>query len=314
MYKKVGERPNFLMKGILLGMIFNVGICIVESIIYYLTGVAIIKDFLTFTNGDTIARTIVRGDSIRSTGFTVDPATVALYAVMLTSYGWYKKKYLYVVLSFICSFATLSATMIVGVLMITMYHMRESKKNFVRIAAVSAISVLLFFSIDNPALDMLKDNMVERMDEKVETGDARRADYWSMFPEAVFFSPHALLIGTGYMTASYAYIKIDPTIPKDFPYDPEQQFFANFFDWGLAGLLVWLSLYFAIYKKMRVLYRTHRAENMDPIYLSFVESVMIVCLFYHYTLFVVIMLLLMCAIYRVRELEYCRTNQLSNKR
>lgn len=303
MYKKVGDRAEILMKGIMLGMIFNVVICIVESLIFYATGVAIIKEFLTFSSGDSIARTIVRGESIRSTGFTVDPATVALYAIILTSYGWYTKKYIYVILSFICSFATISATMIVGSLMVTIYHMRGSKKNFIRIALVSVISIFLFMTIDNPALKLLKQNMVERMDDKVETGDARRADYWFMFPEAVAYSPHALIFGTGYMTASYAYIKIDPTIPKDFPYDPEQQFFANFFDWGLPGLIVWLSLYFLLYKKIKLIYYTRKADKLDPVYLSFVESVLVVCLFYHYTLFVVIMLILMCAILRVEQFE-----------
>ncbi len=303
MYKQVGERAKYIMSGIIWGMIFNVVICIVESLIYYVTGVAIIRDFLTFSNGNTIARTIIEGNRIRSTGFTVDPATVGLYAVMLTSYGWYKKIYIYVLLSFICSFATLSATMIVGLLMITIYQMRESRKNLTRIVLVCLAISFLLSSINNSAFDMLKNNMVERMDEKVETGDARRADYWFMFPEAVINSPHALLIGTGYMTASYAYIKIDPTIRKDYAYDPEQTYISNFFDWGLPGLIVWLSLYFALYKKMRLIYRSKRADNMDPIYLSFVESVLIVCLFYHYTLFVVIMLIIMCAIQRVEQFD-----------
>lgn len=301
MYKKIGERSKYLMKGIIWGMIFNVIICIVESLIYYVTGVAIIREFLMFSNGNTIARTLIEGNRIRSTGFTVDPATVAFYAVMLTSYGWYKKRYEYVMISFICSFATLSATMIVGLLINTIYQMRESRKKLIRVVLVSLTIFLLLSTINNSAFDMLKNNMVERMDEKVETGDARRADYWLMFPKAVVNSPQALFIGTGYMTTSYAYIKIDPTIRKDYAYDPEQTYISNFFDWGLPGLLVWLSLYLTLYKKIRLIYRSKIADKMDAIYLSFVESVLIVCLFYHYTLFAVIMLILMCAIQRVES-------------
>lgn len=290
-------RWSGILLGLFSGMILNVVVSIIDSSIFYITGTSFVRIFLSFSGQETISRTIILNEGgIRSTAFTSDPATVAMYAVILTAYGWYQKKYTYGLLSFVCALATLSATTIAGVFLVSIIHIKNFK-DFLKIVTVFVLGIILIFLIDHPVINNMRHFMLERMEYKIEIGDGIRSLYWERFPEAVINTPTSLFIGTGYYTASDAYRKVMPEwLEKGFAFDPEQTYFSYFFDIGLIGFCFWISMYWLLYKKLKRINTTVHKDKIQSLLLASVEGFLVVCLFYHYTIFSVQMLFLICCI------------------
>ena len=133
----------------------------------------------------------------------------------------------------------------------------------------------------------VSDRLEEKSESDTSDKDNARAMYWKNFIPAVINSPTALVIGTGYGTASYAYIN-GGFVNRKGAYDPEQTYFSNYFDLGLWGFLAFLLLHFYIMKQS---YK--KRQNLDFLRaFSGAEGVMIAFMGYHYTIYSVSMLII----------------------
>ncbi len=301
--RDASQKCSFIMKGLFLGFLVNCIVAVIDSGVYYSSGYSLtntlFSDFIdAYRSNSKNAIALATDEGIRSSGLNVDPSDVGMFAIILTIYALYKRRYLFIVISLFGCLASISIVGLAGMFMAVLLHIKFlniSPKAMIGIVLSIVIVVILASNI--PIVETMKLATSARIEMKEGTygdKDNRRAQYWINFIPAVVNSPNAFIIGNGYYTASYAYRKAGNKF-ADFPYDPEQTYFAYYFDLGFWGFMIWLLMYWQTYRILKARYK--QFEYLDDLYpIAGIEGVAIACLGYHYTIYSVVMLITMCAI------------------
>lgn len=288
---------SLLLKGIMFGIAVNCAWATVDAFIFYASGYSItnqiFRSYILAADIRYESLSLVIGNIIRSAGLNADPANIGMFAPILASYGLYSKtKWMYL-LSILGIFASVSIVAFAGVLIVTLVYMLSSKKTFligVFTTILLGLGITSLSLSDDGVYGQMIGAVSDRLEEKSESDtsdkDNARAMYWKNFLPAVINTPTALVIGTGYGTASYAYIN-GSFVNRKGAYDPEQTYFSNFFDLGIWGFLAFLMLHLFIMKQS---YK--KRQNSDFLRsFSGTEGVMIAFMGYHYTIYSVSMLI-----------------------
>lgn len=275
-------------KGVLWGAVINLIAAFLDAAIFYSLGYSFINQFFAgyiAAQNDMLLGLYTDG-YFRSSGFNVDQACIGLCSAFITSYSFYIRKPYLIIIALLGSLGAVSIVGMASIVIICLFHINvTSIKTIIRSTIAFTIILLFFIVSDNQYVNMMSDGVRARIEMKQETADDTdnpRAMYWKMFVPAVINTPSAVVIGTGYFTASYAYYDAGLKRAKT-PYDPEQTLFAYYFDIGLIGLTYMLLMYYEVYitlKKVR-----KRVNDSDvSIFISFIEGLMISCLGYHFTM------------------------------
>lgn len=304
------KRCSYLIKGLYVGFLVNIIVAIIDSGVFYATGYSLTNtlfaDFIAaYRANSTNAIALATEEGIRSSGLNVDPSDVGLFSIILTIYSLYKKKYYLIVLAIIGCLASISIVGLAGMLLAVLIHIKLLKLSPRAILGIFfSIVLLVIVASKVPVFETMRLATTARVEMKEGTyddKDNKRAQYWIKFIPAVVESPLALIIGNGYYTASYAYRKVGCKFAY-FPYDPEQTYFAYYFDLGLTGFIIMLMMYWQAYKILKRRYKTFgMKEDLYPI--AGIEGIAIAFLGYHYTIYSVVMLMTMCSIIHVSAMD-----------
>lgn len=293
---------KFICKGVLWGCVFNICWAIVDAIGYYLTGVSITNDLFSYYIAASDVRygqiSLLFAGTIRAGGINYDPANIGMFAPIVALYGLKTRSYFIYVLSILSILASLSHTAFIGILVVTLYYLYTSKRKIISLTIFSLVvlsAILIVQALDLEVMGTMTDAFVDRTEQKAEgAGDNAREEYWTNFIPAAASQPSALVIGTGYFTASYPYLK-NGYVHNDFePYDPEQTFFSMYFDIGIIGLIVFLGMLYGIYKRIKHL--SYTGSRDYAFVLSGVVGFTISFMGYHYTMYSVVMLVIIASI------------------
>lgn len=294
---------KWICDGLLFGIVFNICWAIFDAIGYYATGTSITNELFAYYISSTDIRygqaSLIIGSTIRACGINYDPANIGLFAPVAALYGLKKRLYIIYGLSVVSILASLSHTAFLGIFLVTIYYLYKSKRRVVSlivfgIAITGIITLYSFLKLDT--LGQMTEAFIERTEQKADGSELQgnRGEYWGNFIPAAISQPSSLIIGTGYSTASYAYLKHGYSHHDVTPYDPEQTYFSNYFDLGLIGLIIFLTLLYGIYKKSE---KMHFMGNKQHVFIiSGIVGSSIAFLCYHYTLYSVVMLLIIAGI------------------
>lgn len=288
--------------GILLGAILNLIWALFDAAIFYSYGYSITNEFFRdYINALDVRYgmiSLTMGGTIRSCGLNIDPANIGFFAPLLASYALKSKRYYLFILSIISIFTSLSHTALAGILLVSMFSMLTNFRKFVITFLLFGIIVTISWTIlnNNNVSMMMINAFIERTEAKEESSsESLRAAYILNFPKATILQPSSFLIGTGYFTSSYPYVKNKLVDHDDKPYDPENTYIATYFDCGMFGFIVFSVLYYLLFKKIR--YKSRQCnDSCYYILCAGIESSLISFLFYHYTIYSVIMLLTIISI------------------
>lgn len=292
------EYSIIICKGLLYGCIFNLIWAIVDAIVFYITGISITNElFASYLIANDIryyqASLIIAG-TIRACGINYDPANLGLFAPIVALYALNKKSICLYILALVSIFASISHTATIGIIAVTLIYFLKSNniiKTIFSFAALSLLIVVLISYIKNDVSVQMTEAFIERAEAKADGSEleGNRGEYWLNFIPAVIHQPSALFIGTGYNTASYAYLKHNLVHHEFDAYDPEQTYFATYFDIGLVGFLIFIRLLYGLYNKYKIKYNSNEEDYQVFIYSGVVASSITLC-GYHYTLYSVLML------------------------
>lgn len=298
-----------LIRGLIYGVVINATWATLDAIIFYIWGISITNElfrgYIVAMNTRYGMLSLIIGGIIRSGGLNGDPANIGMFAPILASYSLYSRKYLLYGLAILSIFSSVSIVGLASTAIITLIFLLSNAKAMIIgaiIVSVLALGGVYLYNNGNDASNQMISAVIDRLEEKSESNvsdrDNARAVYWTKFFPAVLNTPTALIIGTGYNTASYAYIN-GGYIDRTKPYDPEQTYFANYFDLGLTGFIIFLSLH------INILRRSYRRKKNNDFLMVFagMEGIMISFMGYHYTLYSVAMLFLISGVVLISSIK-----------
>ena len=289
---------TFLLKGLLLGVVVNIAWAIADAIIYYVFKYSITNTifnaYIVATNTRYGMLSLIIGGVMRSGGLNGDPANIGMFGPILASYGLYSKKYWLYILALLSIFASVSIVALASIFIISTIYMFSNIKALgigIVFLLLSTFCVSYFVVSKDEVSGQMLEAVTDRIDSKVESGNSDKESvrklYWTKFFPSAIATPTAFIIGTGYGTASYAYIN-GGYVKTSNPYDPEQTYCSTYFDIGLFGFLAFVLLHISI---LKYAYR-HRNEKNCLMLFSGIEGIMISFMGYHYTVYSVAMLFL----------------------
>lgn len=302
---------NLIVSGLKYGILLNVVWSILDAITYYTMGYSLTNNtFSSYIAAKDIRYgmlSLTQFGFIRSGGLNADPANLGMFATMLAAYAMLKKKYWLLLLAIGSALASVSFIAILGIIIVFCYHFfsQVSATGFKIKQLLPILGVLLlvcyFLSSDNESIVGALSGVSERLETKEDLGTSDvRTQYWLNFLPAMFSSPIYWFIGTGYMTASYPYL-INKLVTHEFePYDPENTYFSNFFDFGLIGVILFISFYIKVWSKYKNAIIANDNE-FNIAMLSLIEGTLIAFGGYHYTLYSVVLLFSICAVLHIEN-------------
>ena len=304
------SRIKHLIGGIKFGIILNLIWCIADAGLFYTTSQSltntVFKSYIEAMDMRLGMASIIDGFMIRSVGLNNDPATVGFFSIVVAAYSYLTRKYSILILSVLSSFACVSFTAIVGIMMVSFYYLFfgyfNIKKKFTLLFSVIFISIVGFLYFNYSDSDVavgVRTSLEMRAEAKMDGAATTevREFYIKNFLPAVATSPDALIIGTGFNTASFPYFSLGLQNHEEFrPFDMENTYIATFFDIGLIGLFLFLSFYFMLFKKTKVCLKNGNQGDFPRVVNATSISALISFLFYHYTLYSVLMFISIAAI------------------
>lgn len=305
------EIVKYLLYGLLWGMIMNIGWSVIDAVMFYLTGDSINNTVFAGYAEAVGARygilSLTYGPTIRSSGFNMDPANVGLFIIIVFAYALRAHKKLLIALCVLGVFATASMTAIVGMMMSAFIYYLRKPQVIVRSLISATVIVAIIIAIlprENIVVESVGILMDSRIEQKKEAGndkDNQRIVYLKYFVPAIEEMPTSLIIGTGFFTSSYPYLKSNFCKAEEFrPYDPEQTYIAVFFDCGLIGFIFFCFFYKGIFSKFfRKDYDD--VEEDEIIQYAGIEGTLSAFLFYHYVLYSVTMLIAIAGIFKISK-------------
>lgn len=293
-----------IIKGIISGIIINLIWAIIDAVIFYTFGFSITNRIFAQYILDNDIRygmlSLTINGQIRAGGLNGDPANVGIFAPILAAYSLKSKKYILLIISIISIFASVSLISLAGIIIIYFILLldmkslsRKKKRNLLLLFFIVAIIGVVFWNINNPIIAELRTAVMDRLLLKRDiVTQSVRTTYFMKFIPAVFLNPISFLIGTGFGTASYAYIK-PGFINENTPYDPECTYFSYYFDCGLAGFIAFMLLSYNIFKSARA---SSEASDYSMALYACVLGSLVAFWGYHYILYAPVMLITICAV------------------
>ena len=292
-----------LLKGLIFGLIINTIWATADAMIFYTFGISITNEifrpFIVATNARHEMLSLIVGQGfIRCGGLNGDPANIGMFAPILASYSLYSKKYWLYIFVILSIFSSVSIVGLMSTLIITVLYLLYNNKSMIPIIGTSflIISACTFLlKNENTVSIQMIEAVTSRLEDKTNSDDEStktRSIYWFKFIPALLNTPTAFLIGTGYNTASYAYLHSGYIKSPNEPFDPEQTYFSFYFDLGLIGFLFFLFLHIYV---LRISNKYKDNEDYLMIFAG-IEGIMISFMGYHYTLYSVSMLFLIAGI------------------
>lgn len=280
-----------LLRGLMYGIVLNLAWATMDALIFYLSGFSItnqlFRNYILAADIRYESLSLIIGNIIRSAGLNADPANIGMFAPILASYGLYTQTRWMYLLSILGIFASVSIVALAGVVIVTFVYFFSCKKLLLKgVLTTLFLSLSLTFipfteeGISGQMIGSVVERLEEKMDSDASDKDNARAMYWKQFIPAVINTPTALVIGTGYGTASFAYINGGFVNSKG-AYDPEQTYFSNYFDLGLIGFCLFLQLHLYL---LKISYKNKEDKDYLRLF-SGIEGVMIAFMGYHYTIY-----------------------------
>lgn len=296
------EKCKLIILGIKYGIAINLIWSVLDAIMYYTIHESLtnlfFQSYISAADMHHGVASIVDGITIRSVGLNNDPATIGFFATVASAYSFVAKKKWIVLLSIFASLASVSFVGLVGITLIVLFFIiTSSQSKIIR----NIIASLLFIATCILIINLSNNSIVESFRTAIElraeskSGDDHstsvRKLFIQKFPDAVAHTPTSLIIGTGYSTAVYPYyIEGLDYGDNDSPTTMENTYVDNFFSFGLIGFIYFLVFHYQMYKKARNKLRVDYSEVTIILY-SFSLGIPISYMFYHYTLYSVIMLI-----------------------
>ncbi len=297
---------SVLVKGMLVGALLNIMWANLDGIGFYLTGKSINNIvFVKYINYYEIrynSMSLIINGSIRASGFNYDPAHIGFLAVFVFGYSFIRGNYLIILLSLLSILMSQSGTAMVGCVLFLIYYMvtnkADRKKTLKKIGGLMLIACFLLLFVMLIDYDMLK-TFIGRMFDKVgsDSVETSRITYNFKVFTAIFNAPINAILGTGFGTASYPYIK-SGLIVDNFAFDPESTYVSYLFDVGIIGFICYIMCLLTAVK-YTVKWRgcgKKRDGDINAILFAGIIAIIISQFFYHYTLYAPQMLLLLIGI------------------
>lgn len=297
---------TYLVNGLMLGVFANLAWAIADALIFYSSGISITNElfysYIVATDTRMDMLSLILGDIIRSGGLNGDPANIGLFAPIFASYGLYRKKYWMVIVALAGAFSAVSIVAFASITIVFLIYLFSDRRKFVHgfvVLTLIVIAISYFYSVSDDTSIRMVEAVSERVEGKAESDasdkDNARMMYWVNFIPAVINNPAALIIGTGYGTASYAYLSGDLVSHEKIPYDPEQTYFSTYFNCGLSGFIFFLLLYIWVLKKSYIRSKFLNQKVWLQLFAG-TEGAMIAFNGYHYSVYSVTMLYLIAGI------------------
>lgn len=303
--KQRDKKISYILNGIYWGIAINLIWSIADAGLYYTTRNSLTNQvfsaYISATDMHHGMASLVDGFTIRSVGLNNDPATIGFFATIAAAYSFLMKRKWILVLGVIASFACVSFVGLVGIFFVALFHLfRKNQVKIVINAVILAIVLIIGYNIirENELVQDISFALEQRANSKIE-GDhssQTRTLFFKKFPNAILNMPVSLLLGTGYSTAVYPYYPegLDYGTPPH-PTYMENTYVDNFFSFGLIGFVLFVWFYIKLYSisKQNILLNFNRTNQV--LYSVSLAS-LISFLFYHYTLYSVVMLVSVCGI------------------
>ena len=297
--KDIKKNSSFLLKGIVYGCVANMLWATVDGIGFYLFGISLnnilFHEYAVANDIRNGALSIIRDGLIRASGFNYDPAHLGFIVPSMLAYSIRKnKKWLWLLVFFalICSASTTALVCSIIVLLLNIKYIKigtdktKIKKNLPVICLVG-ISLFLFFLI---GFNTFVGEAIRKFWGRIYntyinfSQDDYRVIYVTEFFNAISTAGIMIIFGTGFGTASYAYVFNNDILFKlgkinYFPYDMEMTYIAYFFDLGIVGFIIYIFLLYKIYH-----YSSKSKDSNGKIIYSLLIGMILSAFFYHYTL------------------------------
>lgn len=297
------SRIKYLMCGLKFGILLNLLWCIADAAMYYTTNVSltntVFQRYIQVTDMRLGMASITDGFTIRSVGLNNDPATVGLFAIIAAAYSFLIKKPLILILAVFASFACVSFTAIVGIVVVTLYYTLFAQKTFKKklsliflIFFLSIVGFLFLYYSESDIAVSIRTALELKAAAKVDGADSTeiREFYIRNFFSAVGEIPESIFIGTGFNTSSFSYFTLGLGKYEVFrPFDMENTYIATFFDIGAVGLFFFISFFVSLFNFSKKMMNKNKKDDMSRIMNATAMGALIAFLFYHYTLYSVLM-------------------------
>lgn len=320
---------KFVLDGLLYGAVANLVLASIDAIGYYLRGTSIVN---TLFQGYIIRHNVRFGtlsliipNGIRSSGFNSDPAHIGMLAPFVFMYAVYTKKKILPLVVLGALLASMSTTAFVccfigGICMyIAVRHKKHCITSTIILFSLAAVSVVAFAIYRyRDVIIRAFNNFSSRINTAYIGGITTnpRSRYIVYFFDALIKQGYRLFTGTGYMTASGAYMGVSSSIEVDELFDIEIMYISYLFDLGVVGLfLLGFILIYLTRRQWKMLKKETTYNRSGVIALSGLISIILCNFFYHYTLYSIHMLILIAACIfqdEDRKLKYYEKNIISS--
>lgn len=294
-------KTHAILMGILCGIVLNIFWSIADAAMYYAIRESLTNNifhaYITATNMRLGVASIVNGITIRSVGLNNDPAVLGFFAIVGTSFAIIDNKKWFIIFCFLSSIACISFIGFIGIfiVVVTNLYLGEIKlKDFLYFFILSGLFLVIICNSNNNIVEQAKLAVENKADNKIENepNSSVRPLVIKKFPNAILNIPTVLILGTGYTTAVYPYYPegLDWGAGSKEPTYIENTYIDNFFSFGLIGFMFFLLFYAKLFSSFRKIVKNSPNIDAKVIY-SISMGILISYLFYHYTLYSVIMLI-----------------------
>ena len=318
-----------LLYGIFIGAMINIVWSIVDASGYYIFGQSlnniVFRSFAISHGIHYNQISIIKSGMIRASGFNYDPAHMGFLTPVGLVYGIKRRKPWVIVLSVLSIISSASTTslicsIIAGFLSLDIKSKAKGitrKSIFIFVATVIAI-LIVFLLAGNRIISVIHvatNNFSSRISDTYFSGDTQniRIRYIVNAPRALANLGMNSVLGLGFGTASYGYV-IDESLLQiigynnNFAYDLENTYLDYLFDTGIVGFFLFFSVLFAIFRRLRKKVKETSTNYVITAYCLILSTVF--CMFfYHYILYSIQMLGIICSIYMLEHHEGIDANE-----
>lgn len=298
-YHKKELIANYFFYGLLVGIILNVFWSILDGVLFYIFKFSInnllFSNYISTFLPNRPFMSIVRNNTIRTSGFNYDPAHLGGLVPILLTWSLIKNsKFLFFSSILALLFSQSTTGLVTSLILIALNYKKIIKVRFPKfkiktiiifffIILIILINIQIFTNLINIALEQSV-NFLQRSSSYFnieEVTNTIRFLYLVKFPYALIESNFRIITGTGFTTSSYGYVFSDNIEINESvrPFDPENTYIAYFFDLGIIGFILYIRLLGKSYK----FYNRNWKHNFNAFILSALGSIIISNFFYHYT-------------------------------
>lgn len=297
-YSNKKDFIHFFLLGFLTGIILNAIWSCIDGFIFYqlkfsINNVIFRDYFKTMLPANRQFISIVRNETIRTTGFNYDPAHLGALLPILIGFSIINSNLILLLISILAIVFSQSTTGLVVsiVIIIFLIWKRVFFINFKIIHLLLMLILLLFgiFYFNKEFIYFISNfnNFFERIQSVYLQGTFstnNRVIYHKFFPSVVN-NNFMIFTGSGFGTASYSYLSNDLIrsllgYENIKPFDPESVYISYFFNVGILGVILYI---FVVFYNLRKLLNQDISNKNYLIMISLI-SIFVSGFFYHYIL------------------------------